>query len=117
MPNFETNKETLIHSLNEAYRKGQKLEINLRFKGKNSEADQVRVKCNELSDRIDDLITEAMKTWLGTADTLIDEVKGINSNLQSNIRDIKKEIKMGEKILKSIGHLDQAINITKKLLI
>ena len=117
MPNSETNKETLIPSLNETYRKGQKLELNLRFKGKTEEADQVRAKCNELSDRIDDLIAEAMKDWLRTADTLIDEVKGINSNLQSNIRDIKHEIKMGEKIVKAIGYLDQAIDITKKLLV
>ena len=116
MPNSESNKETLIHSLNETYRKGQKLEINLRFKGKTSEADQVRAKCNELSDRIDDLITEVMKDWLRKADTLINEVKVLNSNLQSNIREIKKEIKMGEKIVKAIGYLDQAINLTKKLL-
>jgi len=117
MPNSQTNKETLIHSLNETYRKGQKFELNLRFKGKTSEADQVRVKCNELSDRIDDLIAEAMKDWLGNADTLIDEVKSINSNLQSSIRDIKHEIKMGEKVVKAIGYLDQAIDIAKKLLV
>ena len=117
MPNSQTNKETLIHSLNETYRKGQKLELNLRFKGKTSEVDQVRAKCNELSDRIDDLIAEAMKDWLGNADTLIDEVKSINSNLQSSIRDIKHEIKMGEKVVKAISYLDQAIDIAKKLLV
>jgi hypothetical protein len=116
MPISKANKEALYDSLDESKRKGQRLEIRLRFQGKNEDADQVKAKTDELSQQLDDLLAGIMENWSGNAKALITATKDTNKRLQASIRDIKNKIKIGENLVKALGYLDDAIKVAKKLL-
>ncbi len=117
MPIKNIDKEALIDALLESKRKGLRLEIRLRFQGKNSEADKVGAKTRKLSRRMDNLIAQAMQSWLGNATVLRQTMTKTNANLQASIRDIKRNIKVAANIVKATGYLDDAIKVAAKLLV
>lgn len=117
MPINNIDKEALIDALLESKRKGFRLEISLRFQGKNAEADKVKAKTRKLSRTMDNLLSQAMQSWLGNATVLRQTMTKTNANLQASIRDIKKKIEVAENIVKAIGYLDDAIKLAAKLLV
>jgi hypothetical protein len=61
--------------------KAHALEISLRFKGQNKEADQVAQKAKEPSNQIDILLGQVMVTWIGQAETILQDIERANASL------------------------------------
>jgi uncharacterized protein YukE len=113
----QKEKETAIDKFLTTKRKGHMLEIDLSFKGMDDEAQRVKDKNAELSEKVDDLLNNIMQDWVGdTTSGVAAELTKINGKIQRTIRDIKKDIEVAKNIVKAVKHLDDAINYAMKLL-
>ncbi len=115
MPLNRSQREIAIEKLLITKNKGHRLEIRLRFQGKAAEAKQVKDTNDVLSKEIDRLLVEIMEAWTGNAATIETALRTNNTRLQATIRDIRKKIKVAEKVVKAIGYLDKAIELARKL--
>lgn len=111
----KTSKEQIIQSLLVAKQKAHMLEISLRFKGKPDEADQLSAKAGELSDQIDNLLSQLMSGWIGTANKILGDITKANAAIQSTIRDIQNDVHVAENIVKAIGYVDDIVVIASKI--
>lgn len=110
------DKESIVDNLLITKRKGHNLEIDLMFKGMETEAENIRTETNELSKKVDSLLADLMKDWIGSAKATIESTRKTNQNLQKAIRDIKKDVEVAKNIVKAVGYLDEAIVIAVNLL-
>ena len=110
------DKEKIVDNLLITKRKGHNLEINLMFKEREVEAEEVKTKTNELSKKVDLLLIDLMKDWIGSAKATVESTRKTNKNLQKTIRDIKNDVNVTKNIVKAVGYLDEAIMIAVSLL-
>ena len=110
------NKEKLIDTLLETKRKGHRLQITLKFQNNLTKAKTVGDKCRTLSSKIDKLIAQSMRQWLGSASKIIAERKKGNTKLQATINDIKKKKNIANNVVKAVGFIDDAIEAAAKLI-
>ena len=86
------------------------------MKGRDQEAEQVQAKNKELERKIDDLVGKLLDEWAVEAETLIDEGRSRNRKLQARIRDIERDIEIGEKVSQAIGFIDDAVEAAADIL-
>ena len=110
-----TSKIQVLEAMQAIHRNGQILEIKLRFANKKDRADQVWASNVLLGQHIDILIGKAIDDWLGDADAMVDRIEGAAGGLQKSIDQIADTIKTGEKVVKAIGYIDDAVKIAAKL--
>jgi uncharacterized protein with PhoU and TrkA domain len=110
------DKESIVDNLLITKRKGHNLEIDLMFKGMETEAKNIRTQTNKLSKKVEILLADLMKNWIGSAKSAIESTRKTNQNLQKTIRDIKKDVEVAKNIVKAVGYLDEAIVIAVNLL-
>ena len=58
-----------------------------------------------------------MDEWMGTAKTVRERMKNINSGPQATIRDIKNKKRLAENVVKAIGFIDDAVGIAANVLV
>jgi len=109
-------KERLIDTLSNTKRKAQKAIIRLLFQGKESEADQLKLKTKVLSEQIDALLGQSMDEWIDQSTSSLSDVKKINTNVQSAITKIEKKENVVKMAVKVSNYIDDAIKISKKLI-
>ena len=109
-------KAEAIRAMNSTYQRGQDLEFELIFTGEQEAAKDTNKSNKTLSDEIDKLIVDAMKSWLKDANQVTKDVKKANASLQSAITAIKNTKKKGENIVKAVGLIDDVASIAKSLL-
>lgn len=105
-----------IHKLQICLQRSQNLEFLLRFNGDENNADLCQKKNIKLKNQIDDLIQEAMNTWLLNANKDIEKINISNLKLKKAINDIENNINVANNIVEAIGHIDDVIKIATKLL-
>src|SRR5262245_9007167 len=101
-----SDKQDVIGRLLVTNQKAHILEISLRFKGQNDQAEEVAQKSRELTDQIDLLLGQVMVAWLGQAGTILQEVQKANASLQASIRQIQNEVNIAQNLVKAIGFID-----------
>jgi ribosome-binding ATPase YchF (GTP1/OBG family) len=111
-----TEKEKFLAALIDTRSAGQTAEIRLRFQEKADEAEQVREACDRLTDEIDTLTGELMNDWLGNANKAIADLAKKSAVIDDAVADIKKKLKIAQKVVKLIGGIDDAVAIAKKAL-
>jgi sugar-specific transcriptional regulator TrmB len=93
------------------------LEIDLSFKGMDDDAEEVKAKNTELSEKVDNLLSNIMKDWIDdTALGVAKELQKINRKIQDTISDIKKDIEIAKNVVKILSYLDEAIKFAIGLL-
>ena len=110
----QQTKQDIVQGLLVTKQKGHILEITLRFKGNNDEADEVAAKTTELSNEIDTLLGQIIDEWLAQSRGDVASIKEANSNLQRSIRSIQNGVATAQKVVKAIGFIDDAIVIASK---
>ncbi len=114
----QEEKEAIIDKFLTTKRKGHMLEIDLSFKGMDDDAEKVKTKNTELSEKVDNLLKNIMQDWIDdTSSGVVEELKNINRKIQDTIRDIKKDIKIAKNVVKALGYLDEAIKFAIDLLV
>lgn len=111
----ESTKQSIINDLLVTKQSGHRLEIALRFKGKANEANDVKRKTDELTDKIDDLLGQVMEEWSGQSKEIIAEIVKANSSLKAAINDIKRDLEIAENVVKAIGYIDDAVAIAAEI--
>ena len=111
----KTAKQDLIQQLLATKTKSYQTEIKLLLKRKPDEAEEVKEHGKALSRKIDELIAQSISDWLGNSNTLIKNVKTINTKLQRSIRDIENDIKIAQNVVKIVGYIDEVTEIVRGL--
>jgi hypothetical protein len=113
------NKKKVRQNLARTIDKGTDAYWALRIAGEEAEAEKVRKKTNQLRREMDKLLAAAVDDWTGRADLIIEDTRKRNGKLQDAIRDIENKVKIGERVVKVLGYLDDALevaaNLTKKI--
>ena len=109
-------KEEILDRLVITRRKAQDLQARFTLKNKPDEAKKLKRKCSALTKEIDNLLSQLIQGWLGTADTVTQDIKTKNAVLQTSIRDLKNDLENAEKFVKVIGLIDDVIGIARGLI-
>ena len=110
-----SDKREIIRLLLVMKQRAHDLEISLRFKGQNGEADQIAQNTKKLSDKIDILLGQVMVDWLSEAATILQEINQANNSLQSSIQEIQDGVRTAQNVVKAIGYIDDAVAIAAKV--
>jgi DNA integrity scanning protein DisA with diadenylate cyclase activity len=114
----QAEKEAIIDKFLTTKRKGHMLEIALSFKGMDGDAERVKAKNAELSEKVDNLLANIMQDWIDETDSgVVDGLTKVNSKIQDTIRDVKKDIELAKNVVKALGYLDEAIKFASNLLV
>ncbi len=116
MPITIAQKRTLLRSILKTKSTAIDLEFELIIAGRDDEAAGVGTRIAKLSRQTKQLRGALWDDWSGRATALEVEFKKANADLQRAIRDIRKSIKMAERVVKSLGVLDQVIATAATLL-
>ena len=111
-PQTTTSQEqqrAIIQQFQVTYGKALDLRVSLWMKGRDQEAEQVQAKNKELERKIDQLVGKLLDDWAAEAETLVDEGRSRNRKLQARLRDIERDIEIGEKVSQAIGFIDDAV--------
>jgi hypothetical protein len=106
-----TKKQEIIQQLLASKTKAYQAEVKLLLKRKPEEADKIKDHGKELSRKIDDLISQTMSDWIGNGDTIINDVKSINSKIQRSIRGVQNDVNVANNIVKMVGFIDEVVEI------
>jgi hypothetical protein len=115
MPNSEADKQQIIRRLLVAKQEAHSLEISLRFKGRNDQADQLAAKATKLSDTIDTLLGQVMVDWVVETQKIVSDIGQANVSLQSSIKEIQNGIKVAQNVVKALGYVDDVVAIAAKI--
>lgn len=111
----QKSKLEIIQSLLVTKQKAHSLEISLRFKAMNDEADEVSQKAGELSQQIDTLLGQVIDDWFGQTGAILESIGKANSSLQRSIRQIQKGLSIARNLVKAVGYIDDVVSIAAKL--
>lgn len=115
MPNTEEDKKQVIRGLLVAKQEAHSVEISLRFKGQNGQADQIAAKAKKLSDAIDTLLGQVMRDWVVETEAVVGDIDQANVSLQSSIQEIQNGINVAQNIVKALGYVDDVVAIAAKI--
>ena len=115
MPNSEADKQQIIRKLLVVKQDAHSLEISLRFKGRNKQADELAAKAQKLSEKIDTLLGQVMVEWAVEADEIASDIGQANASLQSSIQEIQNGIDIAQNIVKALGYVDDVVAIAAKI--
>lgn len=109
----------LIAQLQVTYGKGTDLVMELLLAGDREQAEAARKKNRALEKQIDGLLANLLERWSGDVKGAVEDGRARNRKLQAAIRDIQNDVDLANKVIKALGHLDEAVatakNILKKL--
>ncbi len=109
------SKQEMIQRLLVTKQKAHNLEIDLRFKGKNEDADEVAKKTTKLSRKIDKLLNAVINDWLVQKDEIIQGISKANTSLQKSIRQIQNDVETAKNIVNAIGYIDDVVVIAGQI--
>lgn len=92
------------------------IEARLRWSGDTTSADQIKVKHDELRDQIDILRGRVADQWTKGTAQIEEGIRKANTRVQTSIRDIQRNIKVAENVVKVIGQVNDAIVAVKGLI-
>lgn len=109
----KAKKESIVQKLLVTNQKVTTMRTRLLIQGEAGKAAEVQAKGQELTREIDSLLAQIMSNWAGSADQLVQDISGLNTNLQSTINKVKQRAQTAEQVVKAIGLIDDAISIAK----
>ena len=112
----KARKENIVQKLLITNQKATALRTRLLIQGETDKADEVQIKGKQLANEIEKLLAEMMSNWAGNADALVQDITGLNTNLQSTINNVKERSKTAQQVVKAVSLIDDAISIAKSFL-
>ena len=109
------HKAAIIRGLIVTKQKSHLLELDLKFAAKFADARDQAESSKRLSRQIDRLLGQAMDAWSGRGKTTVTNIKTANASLQRAIREIGKDIRTAQNIVKALGLVDDVVAIAAKL--
>ncbi|GEM_PF-2889628 len=106
----------VIAVLQRLHQNGQKLEMELRVKHPEEDADRVWEANQRLALEIDSLLGRAMDDWGMAASTAQRQLEGATESFKSAVADIKKKMNVVRKIIDASRYLDDAVKVARKVL-
>src|SRR5688572_29090905 len=103
MPWKMSEKLQLIAKLQRVHQDGQRLELQLRVRHPEQDADGVWQASQRLSTEIDGLIGRAMDDWRVLAKVAIKDLRSAEQGLKSAAEAIKKSIAVAKNCVKAVG--------------
>lgn len=111
-----TTKDKTIATLSASSDAAEKLALRLRFQGKDDEADAVAEKGEVIDRQVEDLLALAMGDWIKDSEAILAEMVEANKEIEVAIKDIAKDVKVAEKVVKATKSLDKIIKKATQLL-
>jgi hypothetical protein len=96
--------------------KGVKLAAVLAQHGDDESRQLIEAKNEQLAKQAASLRKGIQLKWNGRATELREQIRSHNTRLQDQIRDIEKQIKTAERVVKALGYIDDLIALARKLL-
>lgn len=106
----------LIAQLQATYSKGTDLVVELILAGETEQAEAARKKNRALEKQIDGLLAHLLDRWGLDVKAAVEDGRARNRKLQAAIRDIQNDIDLANKVIKALGHLDDAVATAKDIL-
>lgn len=106
----------LIAQLQVTYSKGTDLVMELILAGETEPAEAARKKTRALEKRIDGLLARLLDRWSLDVKAAVEDGRARNRKLQAVIRDIQNDVDRANKVIKALGHLDEAAATAKSIL-
>jgi hypothetical protein len=102
--------------MNTQLQDSQILESELRVAHKDSEADSIHAKNQELSEAIDVLLGVELDNWASEAGPVKDGLDVARGKFDKAVADIKRRVEIAQNVIKVLGCLDDAIKITTAII-
>ena len=112
-----SEKNRVIATLQRLHQAAQKLEVQLRVKHPQEDADRLWESNQRLATEIDALIGRALDDWGRGAANAISGLNRAADGFKSATDDIKHKIEVAKKIVRAASYIDDAVEIAKKLLV
>lgn len=108
-------KNELLDKLSVCYNRTNYCKILCEEKGKEDEAAKLERRKNRLRTEIDGLLHDLYQNWIGSAKNLKSKVDTANKEVNKLIKEIEKNIKLTQNIVKFIGYVDDVIKVAAGL--
>ena len=106
----------LIAQLQVTFSKGTDLVMELLLAGETEQAEAARKKNRTLEKQIDQLLIHLLDRWATDVKGAVEDGRARNRKLQAAIRDIQNDVDRANKVIKALGHVDDAIATAKDIL-
>lgn len=111
-----SEKNRVIAGLQRLLQDGQKLEVRLRVKHPEEDADRIWESNQRLATEIDALIGRVMDDWGSGAAKAASDLGAAASDFKAAADDIAKKVEVAKKIVKAAAALDKAVALARKVL-
>jgi hypothetical protein len=103
------NKKQLLKELKAASDAAEDMEFSLRVRGEDAKAEATAQQRRRLIDQREKLLAKIMVEWPESVKDLGEEIAATNLELKEVVKEIKKNVKMAENVVKAAGKLDKII--------
>ena len=108
-------KTALLDRLSICYNRTNYLLIVCEEEGLADEAAQLARRKARLKLEIDGLLRDLLQSWIGVASVLKAQLDKSNKAVKAAVKEIEKNVKTAENIVKAIGYIDDAIKVAADL--